>query len=127
LTTRYVRASEGSKPMIAARLRELAETDPPLAGCPDTHWIERKQGIFLVMPLAQDRPNYGLTFGLELEGLSTINKTDCEVGKGGAKSRLLEGMTLSNRDLLHAAMLGSDNRAVPRSGARCADALQWRR
>jgi D-alanyl-D-alanine endopeptidase (penicillin-binding protein 7) len=54
--------------------------------------------------------------GLEMEGLSTINKTDVEVGKGGAKSRLLEGMTLSNRDLLHAAMLGSDNRAVPALG-----------
>ena len=54
--------------------------------------------------------------GLEMEGLSTINKTDVEVGKGGAKSRLLEGMTLSKRDLLHAAMLGSDNRAVPALG-----------
>jgi D-alanyl-D-alanine carboxypeptidase len=54
--------------------------------------------------------------GLELEGLSTINKTDVEVGKGGAKSRLLEGMTLSNRDLLHAALMGSDNRAVPALG-----------
>ena len=54
--------------------------------------------------------------GLELEGLSTINKTDVEVARDGAKSRLLEGMTLSNRDLLHAAMMGSDNRAVPALG-----------
>ena len=54
--------------------------------------------------------------GLELEGLSTITKNDAEVAKGGAKSRLLEGMTLSNRDLLHAAMMGSDNRAVPALG-----------
>jgi serine-type D-Ala-D-Ala endopeptidase (penicillin-binding protein 7) len=54
--------------------------------------------------------------GLELEGLSTINRTDVEVAKNGAKSRLLEGMTLSNRDLLHAAMMGSDNRAVPALG-----------
>ena len=54
--------------------------------------------------------------GLELEGLSTINKTDVEVAKGGAKSRLLEGMTLSNRDLLHAALMGSDNRAMPALG-----------
>ena len=30
--------------------------------------------------------------GLEMEGLTTINKTDVEVGKGGAKSRLLEGL-----------------------------------
>jgi serine-type D-Ala-D-Ala endopeptidase (penicillin-binding protein 7) len=54
--------------------------------------------------------------GLELEGLSTISKNDAEVAKGGAKSRLLEGMTLSNRDLLHAALMGSDNRAVPALG-----------
>jgi D-alanyl-D-alanine endopeptidase (penicillin-binding protein 7) len=54
--------------------------------------------------------------GLELEGLSTIAKGDLEVAKGGAKSRLLEGMTLSNRDLLHAALMGSDNRAIPALG-----------
>jgi D-alanyl-D-alanine endopeptidase (penicillin-binding protein 7) len=54
--------------------------------------------------------------GLELEGLSTINKLDVEVAKGGAKSRLLEGLTLSNRDLLHAALMGSDNRAIPALG-----------
>jgi D-alanyl-D-alanine carboxypeptidase len=54
--------------------------------------------------------------GLELEGLTTINHSDAEIAKNGAKSRLLEGMTLSNRDLLHAAMMGSDNRAVPALG-----------
>ena len=46
----------------------------------------------------------------------TINKGDIEIAKGGAKSRLLEGMTLSNRDLLHAALMGSDNRAIPALG-----------
>ena len=54
--------------------------------------------------------------GLELEGLSTIAKGDLDVARGGAKSRLLEGMTLSNRDLLHAALMGSDNRAIPALG-----------
>jgi D-alanyl-D-alanine endopeptidase (penicillin-binding protein 7) len=54
--------------------------------------------------------------GLELEGLSTITKLDAEVAKGGARSRLLEGLTLSNRDLLHAALMGSDNRAIPALG-----------
>ena len=54
--------------------------------------------------------------GVELEGLSTINKGDIEIAKGGARSRLLEGMTLSNRDLLHAALMGSDNRAIPALG-----------
>jgi D-alanyl-D-alanine endopeptidase (penicillin-binding protein 7) len=54
--------------------------------------------------------------GLELEGLSTITKVDIEVARGGARSRLLEGITLSNRDLLHAALMGSDNRAIPALG-----------
>jgi serine-type D-Ala-D-Ala endopeptidase (penicillin-binding protein 7) len=53
---------------------------------------------------------------LDLEGLTTIKRVDVEVAKGGAKSRLLEGITLSNRDLLHAALLGSDNRAVSALG-----------
>jgi serine-type D-Ala-D-Ala endopeptidase (penicillin-binding protein 7) len=54
--------------------------------------------------------------GVELEGLSTINKNDVEVAKGGARSRLFEGLTLSNRDLLHSALMGSDNRAIPALG-----------
>ena len=53
---------------------------------------------------------------LDLDGLTTMKKVDSEVARGGAKSRLLEGMILSNRDLLHAAMLGSDNRAVSALG-----------
>jgi D-alanyl-D-alanine endopeptidase (penicillin-binding protein 7) len=54
--------------------------------------------------------------GLELDGLTTITKADIEVAKGGARSRLLEGLTLSNRDLLHSALMGSDNRAIPALG-----------
>ena len=53
---------------------------------------------------------------LDLDGLTTMKKIDSEVARGGAPSRLLEGMTLSNRDLLHAALLGSDNRAVSALG-----------
>jgi D-alanyl-D-alanine endopeptidase (penicillin-binding protein 7) len=54
--------------------------------------------------------------GLVLDDLSTITKADIEAARGGARSRLLEGMTLSNRDLLHAALMGSDNRAIPTLG-----------
>jgi D-alanyl-D-alanine endopeptidase (penicillin-binding protein 7) len=54
--------------------------------------------------------------GLELEGLTTIKRVDLEVARGGAPSRLLEGVTFSNRDLLHAALMGSDNRAVSALG-----------
>jgi D-alanyl-D-alanine endopeptidase (penicillin-binding protein 7) len=53
---------------------------------------------------------------LEMEGLSTITRADTQNARGGARSRLLEGLTLSNRDLLHAALLGSDNRAIPALG-----------
>ncbi|MES1165031.1 MAG: serine hydrolase [Verrucomicrobiota bacterium] len=54
--------------------------------------------------------------GLALDALTTISRADTEVARGGARSRLLEGMTLSNRDLLHAALMGSDNRAIPALG-----------
>jgi D-alanyl-D-alanine endopeptidase (penicillin-binding protein 7) len=54
--------------------------------------------------------------GLDLDELTTITPGDVEVAKGGARSRLLEGMTVSNRDLLHAALMGSDNRAIPALG-----------
>jgi D-alanyl-D-alanine endopeptidase (penicillin-binding protein 7) len=53
---------------------------------------------------------------IQLEELTTIKKVDAEVARGGAPSRLLEGMTLANRDLLHAALMGSDNRAVSALG-----------
>jgi D-alanyl-D-alanine endopeptidase (penicillin-binding protein 7) len=53
---------------------------------------------------------------IPLEELTTIKKVDAEVARGGAPSRLLEGMTLTNRDLLHAALMGSDNRAVAALG-----------
>jgi serine-type D-Ala-D-Ala endopeptidase (penicillin-binding protein 7) len=51
-----------------------------------------------------------------LDDLTTMKRVDLDVARGGAPSRLLEGMTLSNRDLLHAALLGSDNRAVSALG-----------
>lgn len=54
--------------------------------------------------------------GLVLDELTTITQTDADVAKGGAKSRLLTGMTVSNLDLLHAGLLGSDNRAIAALG-----------
>jgi D-alanyl-D-alanine endopeptidase (penicillin-binding protein 7) len=49
---------------------------------------------------------------LDLAGKSTITESDAKLAARGAKSRLLTGMTLTNRDLLYAALLASDNRAV---------------
>lgn len=54
--------------------------------------------------------------GLDLTELTTITETDAEVARGGARSRLLTGMTVSNLDLLHAGLLGSDNRAISAMG-----------
>lgn len=49
---------------------------------------------------------------LNLTGQTTILQSDAKLTTRGAKSRLLVGMTLSNLDLLHAALMASDNRAV---------------
>ena len=54
--------------------------------------------------------------GLDLEELTVITQADADVAKGGAQSRLLTGLTVSNLDLLHAGLLGSDNRAVAAMG-----------
>jgi D-alanyl-D-alanine endopeptidase (penicillin-binding protein 7) len=49
---------------------------------------------------------------LDLTAKTTITESDAKLAARGAKSRLLTGMTLTNRDLLYAALLASDNRAV---------------
>lgn len=49
---------------------------------------------------------------LDLDGETTITQEDARRTTRGAKSRLMVGMKLSNRDLLHAALMASDNRAV---------------
>ncbi|HEY2902850.1 MAG TPA: serine hydrolase [Polyangia bacterium] len=109
---RYVAPIKGGMPNVQARCamvidgdsgRELFSRSPdherPIAS------ISKLAATLVVM----DK-------GLDLEGLTTISKTDIDVARGGAKSRLLDGMTVSNRDLLHAALMGSDNRAVPALG-----------
>jgi D-alanyl-D-alanine endopeptidase (penicillin-binding protein 7) len=53
---------------------------------------------------------------LDLEGTTTIIDNDRVIAQGGARSRLPVGMTFTNRDLLHAALMASDNRAVPALG-----------
>ena len=53
---------------------------------------------------------------IDLDAKQTMSDVDERVGRRGAHSRLLRGYTLTNRDLLHAAMLGSDNRAVSAMG-----------
>jgi len=50
--------------------------------------------------------------GLDLGGKTTMLASDWAHTKGGARTRLVRGATYENTDLLHAALLGSDNRAV---------------
>jgi len=53
---------------------------------------------------------------LDENEVTTITQIDADAARGGATSRLFTGMTVSNLDLLHAALLGSDNRAVSALG-----------
>jgi D-alanyl-D-alanine endopeptidase (penicillin-binding protein 7) len=53
---------------------------------------------------------------LDLDAPTTITDGDRQIAQGGARSRLPVGMTFTNRDLLHAALMASDNRAVPALG-----------
>lgn len=53
---------------------------------------------------------------LKLDAVTTISSVDVQVGSGGCRTRLLRGMKVKNRDLLHAALLASDNRAISAMG-----------
>lgn len=53
---------------------------------------------------------------LDLDARSTVTEQDRRVAVGGARSRLPVGATLTNRDLLHAALMASDNRSIPTLG-----------
>jgi D-alanyl-D-alanine endopeptidase (penicillin-binding protein 7) len=53
---------------------------------------------------------------LELDAPTTMTADDKQIALRGARSRLPVGQTFTNRDLLHAALMASDNRAVPALG-----------
>jgi D-alanyl-D-alanine endopeptidase (penicillin-binding protein 7) len=57
-----------------------------------------------------------LDANLPLEQVTTITDEDARVARHGAKSRLKQGMGFTNRDLLHAALMASDNRSIPALG-----------
>ncbi len=52
----------------------------------------------------------------DLDAATTMIDSDRQIAQGGARSRLPIGMSFTNRDLLHAALMASDNRAVPALG-----------
>jgi D-alanyl-D-alanine endopeptidase (penicillin-binding protein 7) len=49
--------------------------------------------------------------GLDLDGWTEITKADARSARGGSRTRLDVGETFSNRDLLRAMLMASDNRA----------------
>lgn len=49
--------------------------------------------------------------GIDLDARTTINKVDRDYARGGARTRLPVQHTLTNRDLLRAMLVVSDNRA----------------
>ncbi len=53
-----------------------------------------------------------LDAGLKLDEMTTMQDSDWVHAAGGSRTRLKRGIAYSNNDLLHAALLGSDNRAV---------------
>jgi D-alanyl-D-alanine endopeptidase (penicillin-binding protein 7) len=53
---------------------------------------------------------------LDMEAATTMIESDKIIATGGARSRLPVGLSFTNRDLLHAALMASDNRAVPALG-----------
>jgi D-alanyl-D-alanine endopeptidase (penicillin-binding protein 7) len=53
---------------------------------------------------------------LDFDGVTTMTESDRLIATGGARSRLPVGLAFTNRDLLHAALMASDNRAVPALG-----------
>jgi len=50
--------------------------------------------------------------GLNLNDKTTLTDSDWALAAGGSRTRLKRKIPYPNRDLLHAALLGSDNRAV---------------
>jgi serine-type D-Ala-D-Ala endopeptidase (penicillin-binding protein 7) len=54
--------------------------------------------------------------GIRLNKKTKMIKYDWKIGGGGARTRLRKNHIYTNRDLLHAALLGSDNRAIPALG-----------
>ncbi|MSP72237.1 MAG: D-alanyl-D-alanine carboxypeptidase [Myxococcales bacterium] len=57
-----------------------------------------------------------LDSAMDIEAVTTMTETDVRVARGGAKSRLLPGYRIKNHDLLRAALLASDNRAISAMG-----------
>jgi len=94
----------------AVRVQPLEPGDGPLPppwlvmGRTDAHPIASISKLVAMM-VVLDR-------GLDLEATTRIEPNDHQLTRRGARSRLRVGATYRNRDLVTAALLSSDNRAV---------------
>lgn len=61
---------------------------------------------------------------LDLDGLHEMSTQNRDLAKGGDKTKLLTGWSYSRRDLLKAALMRSDNRALPALMESCGMNLQ---
>jgi D-alanyl-D-alanine endopeptidase (penicillin-binding protein 7) len=53
---------------------------------------------------------------INLDASTQMIDEDRQIASGGARSRLPVGLSFTNRDLLHAALMASDNRSIPALG-----------
>ncbi|MCX6124041.1 MAG: serine hydrolase [Proteobacteria bacterium] len=61
---------------------------------------------------------------VDFNGLHEMSAKNREMAKGGDKTRLITGWSYSNRDLMKAALMRSDNRALPALMESCGMFLQ---
>lgn len=93
----------------AALVVDLAQGTELYAKRPDEVRPIASISKLLAMMVVLERP-------LDLDGATIITEEDRRQASGGARSRLPVGVAFTNRDLLHAVLMASDNRAVPALG-----------
>jgi D-alanyl-D-alanine endopeptidase (penicillin-binding protein 7) len=101
----YTRSGQPNILARAAVVLDLSTGNPLFQKNPDEVRPIASISKLLAMLVVMDRK-------LDLDAETVITQEDARRTTRGAKSRLMVGMKLKNRDLLHAALMASDNRAV---------------
>jgi D-alanyl-D-alanine endopeptidase (penicillin-binding protein 7) len=105
----YTRAGQPNIQARAAAVVDLSDGEELLAKNADEVRPIASISKLMAMLVVLDRK-------LDLDGVTTILQSDRQIAAHGARSRLPVGLSFTNRDLLHAALMASDNRAVPALG-----------
>lgn len=107
--------------VVVALVAGTAAAEPPALHAASAVAIDAATGAELYAKRADDvRPIASMTklfvalvlraHHLDLARTTTIDSDDARAGEGGAGTRLLQGKTFANGDLLFAMLLASDNR-----------------